>query len=100
MAAELRISDVPFGWVFGVFTHRLRGRHDPSRLVRDRWGPRRFLALIVCIWSVLTAATGLVWFFRAARCARFIFGWRKRRLSGANSRDLQLGFPSVNAGSR
>lgn len=74
MAGELQISNIEFGWVFGVFTLGYAVAMIPVGWCADRWGPRRFLTLIVCIWSVLTAATGLVGSFAPLVVLRFIFG--------------------------
>ncbi len=109
MAAELRIPDLAFGMVFGAFALGYALFMIPAGWTADRWGTRRFLALIVALWSVFTLQTGLAgtvlvlvgvrFFFGAAEsgayptAARAIYGW----LPGAE-RGLALGL--LNTGSR
>ena len=44
MASELRITDVEFGWVFGVFAAGYSIAMVPAGWMGDRFGPRVFLA--------------------------------------------------------
>ena len=74
MAAELGISDITFGVVFGAFALGYGVFMAPSGWVADRWGPRRFLALIVGLWSLFTLQTGLVSAAGVLIAIRFLFG--------------------------
>ena len=74
MAAELRLTDTTFGWVFGAFTVGYTLMMVPSGWLADRFGPRKMLASIVLLWSVLTAATGLVRGAAILLLVRFLFG--------------------------
>ena len=74
MSADLGISDTAFGWVFGAFTVGYTLMMVPSGWLADRYGPRKTLALIVLIWSVLTAATGWVRGTAILLLVRFLFG--------------------------
>jgi MFS family permease len=60
ISADLRITDVQFGWVFGVFALGYAILMVPAGWLADRIGPHLFLAAIVCTWSLLTAGTGFV----------------------------------------
>ena len=109
MAAELGIADMTFGAVFGAFALGYAIFMVPSGWLADRWGARRFLALIVALWSLFTLQTGLVsavgvliavrFLFGAAEAgaypaaARAIYGWLPAR-----ERGLALGL--LNTGSR
>lgn len=109
ISAELHIPDIKFGVVFGAFALGYGLLMVPAGWTADRWGARRFLALIVFLWSVFTLQTGLAttipvlvmvrFLFGAAEAgayptaARAIYGW----LPGAE-RGLALGL--LNTGSR
>jgi len=75
MAAELRISECPIGLGLRSLHHRLRGRHDPSRLVR---GPLGTTALSGAHRLYLVGAHGppLAWLVLSRRslCFDLYFG--------------------------
>src|SRR5262245_1866228 len=48
-------------WAFTAFAFAYAAFEVPSGWLGDVFGPRRTLIRIVLCWSVLTAATGLVW---------------------------------------
>jgi ACS family glucarate transporter-like MFS transporter len=74
MQTELRISDISFGAVFGAFALGYAALMVPSGWAVDRLGPRRFLALIVVLWSLFTAGTGMVHALNVLIAIRFCFG--------------------------
>jgi len=74
MARELGLSDMTFGWVFGVFAIGYAILMVPSGWWADRYGPRRFLTLIVVLWSLFTALTGAVRDAAVLIGMRFLFG--------------------------
>jgi MFS transporter, ACS family, glucarate transporter len=74
MARDLGISDVTFGFVFGVFALGYAIFQVPSGWCADRFGPKRFMALIVLLWSLFTGLTGLVAGAAALIAIRFLFG--------------------------
>jgi len=109
MSAELRFTDTAFGWVFGAFAVGYTLMMVPSGWLADRFGPRKTLASIVLLWSVLTAATGLVRGAAILLLVRFLFGLAEagafpgaaRAISNwlpAQERGLALGL--LNTGSR
>ncbi|MDX6461725.1 MAG: transporter, family, glucarate transporter [Acidobacteriaceae bacterium] len=109
MSAELRLTDTAFGWVFGAFAVGYTLMMVPSGWLADRFGPRKTLASIVLLWSVLTAATGLVRGAAILLLVRFLFGLAEagafpgaaRAISNwlpAQERGLALGL--LNTGSR
>jgi ACS family glucarate transporter-like MFS transporter len=109
IAADLAISELSFGVVFGAFALGYAICMLPSGWAGDLLGPRQFLTLIVCLWSALTIATGLArslplligirLLFGGAEAgafptaARAIYNWLPRRQRG-----LALGL--LNTGSR
>jgi ACS family glucarate transporter-like MFS transporter len=74
MAAELRIPDVQFGLIFGVFALGYAAFQIPAGWAADRYGPRVFLAAIVLAWSCFTGLTGLSTTVPALVAVRFLFG--------------------------
>jgi ACS family glucarate transporter-like MFS transporter len=74
MARELSITDMQFGWVFGAFTLGYAIFMVPSGWLADRYGPRIFLASIVCAWSLFTTLTGLVSGLAPLFIVRVMFG--------------------------
>jgi MFS family permease len=74
MAADLGISDLSFGYVFGAFALGYALCMMPSGWAADVLGPRRCLTLSVCLWSVFTLATGLVQSLRPLIAVRVLFG--------------------------
>jgi ACS family glucarate transporter-like MFS transporter len=74
MATDLHISDIAFGWVFGVFALGYSVAMIPSGWMGDRAGPRVVLAMIVCGWALLTAGTGFVTGLTSLITLRFLFG--------------------------
>jgi ACS family glucarate transporter-like MFS transporter len=109
MSVDLGITDTAFGWVFGAFAVGYTLMMVPSGWLADRYGPRKTLALIVLLWSVLTAATGWVNGTAILLLVRFLFGLAEagafpgaaRAISNwvpARERGLALGL--LNTGSR
>ena len=93
MAAELQISDEAFGWVFGVFTLGYALMMVPSGWLADRFGPGKFLAVIVVLWSVCTLGTGLATALVPLLAIRFAFGLAEAGAYPAASRAIYNWFP-------
>lgn len=74
IASELMLSDKQMGWVLSIFALGYALFQVPSGLMADKYGPRKVLASIVSIWSVLTALTGAVTNFVNLMVVRFAFG--------------------------
>jgi MFS transporter, ACS family, glucarate transporter len=68
------LSDTQFGWVLSSFALGYALFQTPAGVLADRYGARRVLTLIVALWSVFTALTGLVWSFASLLLFRFLFG--------------------------
>jgi ACS family glucarate transporter-like MFS transporter len=74
MARELALSDAQMGAVFSAFALGYAAAQMPSGWFADRIGPRRALAIVVVLWSLLTAMTGLMTQFGPLLVVRFLFG--------------------------
>jgi ACS family glucarate transporter-like MFS transporter len=93
MADDLKISDLSFGLVFGAFALGYATFMTPSGWLSDTLGPRRFLTLIVCLWSLLTLATGLVRTLPALVAIRFLFGGAEAGAFPASARAIYAWLP-------
>ena len=109
IAAELRINDVQFGWVFGAFTLGYAVLMIPGGWLADRFGPRRCLTCIVCLWSAFTMASGAMRALIPLIAVRFLFGLAEAGAYPTASRALYAWMPArerglalglLNAGSR
>ena len=74
MAAELSLSDAQMGGVFSAFALGYAAAQIPSGWLADRLGPRRALAIVVVLWSVLTSLTGSMMRLGPLLIVRFLFG--------------------------
>src|ERR1700736_6121432 len=74
MMAQMGLSGIQMGYVFGVFALAYGLFEVPSGWLSDGWGPRRMLLRIVVCWSVFTALTGVTRGFLSLVITRFIFG--------------------------
>ena len=109
MARELGISDLAFGMVFGAFALGYAVFMVPSGWFADRYGPRRFMTLIVILWSIFTLGTGLVSTLPLLLAVRFCFGVAeagafptaaRAMYSWLPTRDRGLALGLLNTGSR
>ena len=74
VADDLLLSDHQMGWVFAAFSLGYALFQAPSGWLADRFGPRRVLAAIVCVWSTFTGLTAAANSFVAMLVIRFLFG--------------------------
>src|SRR5215210_9231313 len=74
MARELGLSDAQMGAVFSAFALGYAAAQIPSGWFADRFGPRRALAIVVVLWSLLTSLTGMTSRFGPLMAVRFLFG--------------------------
>lgn len=98
MARELGISNVAFGFVFGVFALGYAIFQVPSGVAADRFGPRAFLAGIVLFWSLFTGLTGLVYSATALIVIRFVFGAMEAGIYPTASRAIYNWLPTGRRG--
>ncbi|MPZ19777.1 MAG: MFS transporter [Luteitalea sp.] len=74
MAGDLSLSDAQMGFVFSAFALGYAAAQIPSGWFADRIGPRHALAIVVALWSVLTALTGAMTRLGSLLVVRFLFG--------------------------
>jgi len=98
MAAELRISDAQFGWVFGAFTLGYAVLMIPGGWMADRFGARKCLTGIVCLWSAFTIATGAMHALVPLIVVRFLFGLAEAGAYPTASRALYAWAPAGERG--
>jgi len=60
MMADLRLSEIQWGWVMAAFPLGYAIFQFPGGLAGDRFGPRKVLTWITVAWAVLIAVTSFV----------------------------------------
>lgn len=98
MAADLGISDVAFGFIFGVFALGYALFQIPAGWGADRFGPRAFLAAIVVAWSIFTGLTGLLSTVPMLIAIRFLFGAAEAGIYPTASRAIYSWVPPRDRG--
>jgi MFS transporter, ACS family, glucarate transporter len=74
IASDLGLSDQAMGLVFSAFALGYAAGQIPTGYLADRYGPRIILVILVSLWSVLTAMTGLAQGLISLVIIRFLFG--------------------------
>lgn len=74
MMAELRLSTMQMGYVFGVFSISYGIFEIPMGYLIDRLGQRRILTRIVACWSLFTVWTGVLSAYSWLLAVRLAFG--------------------------
>jgi MFS transporter, ACS family, tartrate transporter len=60
MNGDLRISPAQFGWGAGIFFLGYLLFQVPSNLLLERFGPRRWIAVIMVAWGIVSMGMGVV----------------------------------------
>lgn len=71
---DLGLSDNQMGWVLSAFALGYALFQVPGGILSDRYGPRRVLSVIIGLWSLFTAFTGIVRSYVGMLIVRFFFG--------------------------
>lgn len=74
VAADLQLSDVQMGLIFGAFTIAYAASEIPSGFLGDRSGPRRVMLRIALWWAAFMALTSLTRGFASLYAVQFLFG--------------------------
>jgi sugar phosphate permease len=74
ISADLGLSKVEMGMIFGAFGLSYALLEIPMGLLGDKLGVRRVLSQIVIFWSMFTALTGAGWNLVSLWIIRFLFG--------------------------
>ncbi len=93
VAADLLLSNDAMGAVFGSFALAYALGQIPAGWFADRFGPRLSLTLIVSIWSLFTALTGLAPGFLSLLAIRFLFGLAEAGAFPASARAFYTWLP-------
>ncbi|MFO0797107.1 MAG: MFS transporter [Gemmataceae bacterium] len=71
---DLGLTDRERARALGAFFFTYALMQIPGGALADRFGPRLVLTLCIAAWSIVTAATGLVWSFAALVVVRLLLG--------------------------
>ncbi|WP_025761210.1 MFS transporter [Dyadobacter tibetensis] len=74
ITAGLGLSDTQFGWILSAFALGYALCQTPSGQLVDSKGPHLVLAVIVSLWSIMTALTASAWNYLSMLIIRFLFG--------------------------
>ena len=74
LQAEYHLSDGELGWLDGAFNITYALGQFPGGLAGDVLGPRVVIPVVAILWSLLTAAPGLVSQFWHLYFVRLMFG--------------------------
>jgi MFS transporter, ACS family, glucarate transporter len=74
MQEELGLTARQMGYVFSAFGWAYSLFEIPGGWLGDKFGPRKVLMRVVCMWSFFTAATGWAWNLWSLLVTRFLFG--------------------------
>ncbi|MGJ8695233.1 MAG: MFS transporter [Verrucomicrobiaceae bacterium] len=90
---DFNLTDTQFGFVMAIFTLGYALAQTPTGAMADRLGPRKVLAIIVALWSGLTALTGATIGYISLLITRFIFGASEAGAFPALARSTFSWFP-------
>ncbi|MFC2080051.1 MFS transporter [Bacteroidota bacterium] len=74
ISGDLGLTDNQMGWVLSAFALGYALFQVPSGWLSDKYGPRKVLAIIITLWSLFTALTGLAKSYISMLVVRFLFG--------------------------
>ena len=98
IATDLQLSDSAMGLVFSAFALGYALAQIPSGWFADKAGPRMALAVVVGLWSVLTALTGAAWSLLSMVAIRFLFGIGEAGAFPGSARAIRNWLPQSNRG--
>ena len=80
---EFNLDPVEVGQIFSIFFLGYMLLQIPGGFLADKYGPKKVLLTIVFVWSIFTAATGLVGGLTSMLVVRFLFGAAEAPFSAA-----------------
>ena len=95
---EFQLTDAQFGWVLSAFALGYAVFQTPSGALADRFGPRAILAIVVALWSIFTALTGLAWGLVSLLVFRLLFGMAEAGAYPACARAFYAWLPAGERG--
>lgn len=91
---EYRLSNTQAGFLFSLFYYTYAGGQIPSGVVIDRFGPHKFLGMILLAWSAAIAAIGQTANLIVLGGARLLFGAAQAGCYPALSKVTRNWFPA------
>jgi len=95
---EYGIDNLGWGVVLSVFSWTYASFQIPVGMLGDRLGARKVLAGVVLFWSVMTAATAMVWNFTSLVVVRLLFGMGEAGAFPTATRAFSHWMPSTERG--
>ena len=99
MQSELQFNNEQFGYLYSAFSMGYLICQVPGGWLGQRLGTRSSLALLCCIWSMMTLATGLVTSLTALIVARLGFGFAQAGLIPNQAQVIHDWFAETSRGS-
>ena len=93
--ADLGLTGVEMGVVFGIFSIAYALGQAPWGLWAERHGARKLVAFAAAGWSALIALTGLAWNYSSLLVVRFLFGAVEAALSPAVAAGFRRWLPPL-----
>lgn len=98
MMKEFTINKMEWGLVLSVFSWTYASFQIPVGMLSDKIGARKVLTGIVAFWSLMTAATAMVWSFSSLVVVRLLFGIGEGGAFPTATRAFSFWIPSVERG--
>ena len=89
----LSLTPVQFGMIISIFSIGYFVFQIPGGIACQYKGPRVIISSVLIIWSLLTAATGLVYSMVSMAVVRFFFGVSESPVMPAAISGLRIGSP-------
>lgn len=90
---DLQLSNTQIGLLFSLFYYTYAGGQIPSGIIIDRFGPHRFLSIIIAAWSFALVAIAQTGNLILLGAARLLFGATQAGCYPALTKISQLWFP-------
>lgn len=74
ICTDFDLSNIQWAWIMAIFTLGYALMQRPAGKLADEYGPRKIMAAIIGVWSLLTALTGAAWNYTSMMLVRFLFG--------------------------
>ena len=74
ISTDLSLTEQQMGWGFSAFALGYAFFQVPSGMFADKYGARKILTIIVSIWSLFTALTGMAFNYISILIVRLLFG--------------------------
>jgi MFS transporter, ACS family, glucarate transporter len=93
LQSDLHLSNTQIGLLFSLFYYTYAGGQIPSGIIIDRFGPHRFLSIIIAAWSFALVAIAQTSNLILLGAARLLFGATQAGCYPALTKISQVWFP-------